>query len=613
MASSEPGRWRTARTPYLKEIMDCLSPSSDIEMTVFVKGAQIGGTETLNNFIGYCIDIMPAPILVVQPTVELAKRYSKQRIDSLIEQTPRLASKVKPSRERDSGNTLLAKEFSGGSGLLILTGANSSVGLRSLPARFLGMDEIDSYPQDVDGEGDPVMLAMARTRTYSRRKIYVLSTPTIEGRSKIQDFYDQSDKRRYYIPCPECGHYQTLKWPNIKWDDELKEVWLECESESKCKIEEHFKTQFLADGEWRSENPDARSKKMAGFHLSSLYSPLGWFSWRDAVELWLDSHKDPDRLKAFVNTVLGETWHERGDAPDWRRLYERREDYERGVPPLGCLFLTAGVDVQKDRLEIQIMAWMRNKESYSVDYRVIPGDTADLGQSGPWAALSEMIMDESLPIRLTGIDSGYEAHTVYEFVRRFPPNKVIAVKGFDRLQSHVGTPSVQDVNLSSGRKLRRGLRLWPIGASLIKTEIYANLRLDRPTAAELEKFGYPPGFIHLPTYDEDYFKQLTAEQIISRVVKGFRKHEWVKIYDRNEALDTLVMARACASIVGLDRMSRENPAQAEAIETYRPDDKAKESPESGENLQKFREISENRSENPRIAPIIERKKSSFWR
>ena len=210
-SSAEPGKYSTSRTPFIREPMDCLSPSSPIEVVLVMVGAQIGKTELGNNWIGAVIDRIPAPMMAVQPTVELAKRYSKQRIDPMLEETPCLRGKIKPNRERDSGNTLLSKEFSGGGGILVMTGANSAVGLRSMPVRFLFLDEIDAYPGDVDGEGDPVQLAMARTRTYSRRKILMTSTPTIAGRSRIERAYEESDQRKCFVPCPHMLFIVTGK------------------------------------------------------------------------------------------------------------------------------------------------------------------------------------------------------------------------------------------------------------------------------------------------------------------------------------------------------------------------------------------------------------------
>ncbi|HFB98050.1 MAG TPA: phage terminase large subunit family protein, partial [Bryobacterales bacterium] len=262
-ASSEPGPWRTARTPYLREIMDALSPASPIERVVFMKGAQVGATETGNNMIGYVIHHAPGPMLAVLPTVEMAKRNSRQRIDPLIEESEVLKGRVRPARSRDSGNTVLAKEFPGG--ILVMTGANSAVGLRSMPVRYLFLDEVDGYPGDVDGEGDPVALAEARTRTFSRRKIYVVSTPTIKGVSRIEREYEASDQRRYFVPCPHCGHMQWLQFERLRWEKgEPETAHYLCEN-CETPIEEHHKTAMLENGEWRA-TAVAEDANVAGFH-----------------------------------------------------------------------------------------------------------------------------------------------------------------------------------------------------------------------------------------------------------------------------------------------------------------------------------------------------------
>ncbi len=215
ISSSEPGPWRTDRTPYLKEIMDCLSPSHPCEKVVFMKGAQIGGTECGNNWMGFVIHHAPGPMLIVNPTVETAKRTSKMRIDPAIENCPALKEKVKDPRARDSGNTILMKEFPGG--VLVMTGANSAVGLRSMPIRYLFLDEVDGYPDDAAGEGDPVNLAIQRTATFSNRKIFMISTPTIKNYSRIETAFLEGDQRYYFVPCPDCGEFQKLKWAQIKW------------------------------------------------------------------------------------------------------------------------------------------------------------------------------------------------------------------------------------------------------------------------------------------------------------------------------------------------------------------------------------------------------------
>ncbi len=219
VSAGEPGRWRTSRTPFLREIMDCLSPSSRFSRVVFMKPAQIGGTEVLLNMLGYIIHYAPGPAMLVEPTVDLAKKVSKQRISSLIENTAVLADRVSDPRERDSGNTILTKEFPGG--MLVMTGANSSVGLRSMPVRFLLLDEVDAYPASASSgaagteEGDPVDLAIRRTATFANRQIAMISTPTIAEISRIDQAYLESDQRKYYVPCPHCGGFQVLRWAQV--------------------------------------------------------------------------------------------------------------------------------------------------------------------------------------------------------------------------------------------------------------------------------------------------------------------------------------------------------------------------------------------------------------
>lgn len=574
-ASAEPGKWSTSRTPYLREIMDCLSAHSPIQTVVVLKGAQIGGSECGNNWIGYVMDYCPGPTLVVQPTVDLAKKYSRQRIEPLINDSPRLALKVKKQKSRDAGNTMLSKEFPGG--ILIMTGANSAVGLRSLPARNLFLDEVDGYPEDVDGEGDPVSLAEARTRTFAARKIFKNSTPTVEARSRIKSAYENSDQRRYHVPCPHCDVFQIIEWKRIIWPKgEPNKATMTCEG-CGVQIEEYHKTQMLERGKWIADNPQYPNKKVAGFQISSLYSPLGWFSWGDAAELFEEAKKNPLKLRSFVNTVLGETWKEKGDAPDWKRLYERREPYEFNKVPIGGLFITAGADVQKDRIEVEIVAWGRDKQSWSIDYRVFQGDTTtDL----PWNELDKLLNehwpiafreDILMPIRMLAVDSGYNTQQVYNWVRKYPLSRVIATKGSSTAQSIIGIPSAVDIS-TRGDKIRRGAKVWPLGVNMAKSELYAWLNLDKPTN-EIEPFA--PGYCHFPQYDEGFFKMLTAEQIMVRMVKGYRRFEWEKIRERNEALDCRVMARAAASVVGLDRFKPENWAELEAIYSKESEEGAK--------------------------------------
>ncbi len=556
-ASAEAGQWRTDRTPYLREIMDCLSPMSPIERTVFMKGAQIGGTECGNNWIGYVVHQAPGPMMAVQPTVEMAKRNSKQRVDPLIEESEVLRKLVHDPRSRDSGNTVLAKEFPGG--VLVMTGANSAVGLRSMAARYLFLDEVDGYPGDVDGEGDPINLAMARTRTFSRRKVFLVSTPKITGMSRIEAAFEESDKRLFFVPCPTCREAQVLKFPQLRWPkgEPEKAVYV-CEHCGQ-EIANHQKQWMLPRGAWRATAKG--DGKTAGFHLSSLYSPVGWFSWGDAAKQFVQAQKNTSLLQVFVNTVLGETWTLLGEAPDWKKLYDRREQYRIGLVPRGGIFITAGADVQRDRIEVEVVAWGRGKESWSIDYRVFEGDTS---RPQVWDKLTDLLNETytttngmDLPIIQLAVDSGYATTEVYEWARR-QGNRVLVVKGDSRAPAILGAASPIDVG-PLGVKLKRGVKVWPVNSGMAKEELYRWLRLERPTDEDLEQgIPHPPGYCHFPRYSEEYFKQITAEQLVAKLVKGYRKLEWQKMRERNEALDCRVYARAAAARVGLDRFQEKH-------------------------------------------------------
>jgi len=572
-ASSEPGQWRTDRTPYLREVMDALSSSSPVESVALMKGAQVGGTEAGNNWIGYVIDHSPGPMMCVMPTVPLAKRNSRQRLDPLIRDCPRLREKVADRRSRDASNTILAKEFP--NGVLVMTGANSASGLRSTPVRYVMMDEVDAYPGDVEGEGDPILLAMRASRTFSRRKSLMVSTPTFLGRSRIEEHFNKGDRSYYHVPCPGCGEMHRLRWQKkdeglvMMWDDDdPTSARVVCTSCGEI-TEEHKKTWMLEKGVWVPELPE-RSDRRRSFHLSSMYSPVGWRSWAGMVESWLDAQGQPDKLRVFVNHDLGETWHEKGEAPEWRELYDKRETYPIGTVPKGGVFLTAGVDVQggrNARLEVEVVAWGRGKESWSIDYFVIPGDAAE---EATWAELDGLLArtwptaeGAELPIRTMAVDSGFQTQHVYNWCRRHPKTRTIPVKGTKSLPVIVGTPRAMDVS-RGGRTIRRGVMLWTVGTTVAKTEFYGWARLRASTE---ERGGeFPPGYPHFPQYEEDAFKGLTAEQIVARVDRrGYRTYDWEVLPGRrNERLDCRVYARAAAAVCGLDRFAEADWARMEA-------------------------------------------------
>lgn len=554
-ASAEPGRWRTSRTPYLKAIMDCLSPTSPIERVVFMKAAQLGATEMGSNWIGYVIHHAPGPMMAVWPTVEMAKRNSKQRIDPLIEESPALAELIAPARSRDSGNTILAKEFRGG--VLVMTGANSAVGLRSMPVRYLFLDEVDGYPLDVEGEGDAISLAEARTRTFARRKIFIVSTPTISGASSIEREYEASDQRRYFVPCPHCQHRQWLRFEQLRWEKGLPATAAYICEACDTAIAEHHKTWMLEHGEWRA----MADGKTAGFHLSSLYSPVGWRAWREIAAAWEAAVSKESgsaaAIKTFKNTELGETWVEEGEAPDWQRLVERREDYRVGNIPEGGLLLVGGADVQKDRIEASVWAFGRGKESWLIEHRVLMGDTA---RDSVWKRLAELLTESwthasgaALPLARFALDTGFATQEAYAFVRACRDPRVMAVKGVARGAALIGTPTAVDMT-QGGKKLRRGIKVFAVAGGIAKLEFYNNLRKSADVGEDGMTTVFPAGFVHLPKIDAEFIQQLCAEQLITRRNRnGFPVREWQKMRERNEALDCYVYARAAASAAGLDR------------------------------------------------------------
>ena len=543
-ASAEPGPWRTGRTPYLREPMDCLSTTSSVQRVVMMFAAQTGKTESGSNWLGYVIDHAPGPMLLVQPTVEMAKRLSKQRLESLVTETPALAAKIAPSRSRDSGNTMFSKEFPGG--MMLLTGANSATGLRSTPCRYIFCDEVDAFPLDVDGEGDPVSLAEKRATTFARRKILLTSTPTVKDFSRIEAEFERSDQRRFYVPCPSCGEMQWLKWVQLKWEnnDPATAVY-ECEH-CRERFAEIHKPAMLRQGEWRATAPS--DGKTAGFHLSGLYSPLGWLSWADMVDDFLRAKADAPMLKSFVNTRLAETWEEDfASKVSADALLERCEPYAAGKLPEGALAVTIGVDVQGgggsagDRLAVSVWAWGREEEGWLVDHQEIYGDPC---RPEVWKQLDVLVMHQwehvsggKLRADVVAIDSGGHATAeVYQYARERSGAGVIAIKGqSQRGKPPIGKASKVDIN-AQGRTLKRGAQVFPVGGDTIKTTLFGRLKHNERGA----------GYLHFHAQTgAEYFEQLTAEKQALRYVKGFPVREWVKKPSaRNEALDCLVYAYA---------------------------------------------------------------------
>jgi len=540
-ASAEPGPWRTTRAPYLKGILDALS-DPEIETVVLMTASQVGKTEVVNNLVGYHIDQDPAPMLILLPTELLGHAWSKDRLAPMLRDTPCLQHKVAPVKSRDSGNTILHKRFPGGH--LTIAGANSAANLAMRPIRILAADEVDRYPASAGTEGDPVALAYRRTATFWNRKRLLTSTPGIKGFSRIEAAWEESDQRRFWVPCPDCRAHQVLQWANVTWEgNDPRTTRYACDACGSL-WEETVKLELLRRGEWRPGVPGGRT---AGFHLSALYSP--WARWEELVEDFLQAKGSPERLKVWVNTVLGETWEEAGEriSADMLAAPGRREPYGRDPRnpddaspevPLGAGILTCAVDVQGDRLEVGVKGWGRGQESWLVYWGQIWGDP---GEPAVWAELHQLLSrtwshagGAQLTISATAIDSGgHHTDAVYQFCRRMRGRKVFPIIG----RHQEGRPLLG--RPSKANKPR--VPLYPVGTLPAKDLIFSRLKLTQAG----------PGYVHLPTWaDEEYLAQLTAEKVVTRFSYGRPTRSYEKTRPRNEALDLEVYNLAALASLG---------------------------------------------------------------
>jgi phage terminase large subunit GpA-like protein len=564
--TSRPGPFRPEvfQIEMMNAILDPL-----VHEIVVQKCTQMGYSDAvLNNILGYYIDADPKPIMFVQPTVDDAKKYGKIRITPMIDACPALKSQIKDRVSRRAGNTLALKEFPGG--FLKLTGANSGAGLRSDPVPIVLFDEIDAYPLDVDGEGDPIAIGERRTDAFSDYKIFKGSTPAKpKGVSPIEKAFEKSDQRRFFVPCPHCGKMQTLRWRDeeivngqrvlgeyrlaYQMDDDNQlvpnSVFYICAS---CKkgIPERFKQQMLNRGTWIATYP---GRPIVGFHLNALYS--NWReNWNQLAIEWHEAQRDPEKLKAFINLRLGETWEEDRDAVDQNALKQRRENYGEGVDvPAGVGLLTAAVDVQGDRLECVVKGWGDREESWLIAYQQFFGDP---GQADVWNEVDEFLLTRFthasgafVTIKATMIDSG-GAHTdeVYRFVKARQARRVWAIKG----SSESGKEILGRFSMNNAYRVK----LWSLGTDTAKDRIFARMKIAAPG----------PGYMHLPEWaEEEYMAQLTGEKAVRRYKKGRGAvREYVKTRPRNEALDLEVYALAALYSLGSQTI-RDLKARAEVL------------------------------------------------
>jgi phage terminase large subunit GpA-like protein len=508
--------------------MDAVSDPAVREVVV-MKSAQVGWTEILLNVIGYHVHQDASPILLVQPTLEMAEAFSKDRMAPMVRDTPSLRDRIADARARDSGNTLLHKTFPGGH--ITMAGANSPAGLASRPIRLALFDEVDRFPVSAGAEGDPISLGRKRTTTFWNRKTLMGSTPTIKGESRIEAAFEQGDQRYYFVPCPHCDEFQRLVWAQVRWDEGLPDTARYVCQHCGTLLGDADKAQMLRQGEWRASKP---SNGIASFHISELYSP--WVTWAEMARSFLEAKRLPETLQAWINTSLGETWEDRGETVEPTGLLTRRESYTSNSLPSGVLLLTLGTDVQDDRLEATVWGWGRDEEAFRVAHFVLRGDP---GSSAIWTEHDDLLRKRfrtddgrELMIEACAIDSGgHHTQRVYEYAAQRKRFRVWAVKG-------MAGPGRLAWPKKASRAGKTAAQLFIIGVDTIKDVLYG--RLKRVTEPG-------PGYVHLDaTADETAAQQITSETMVYRVVQGRRVRMWKPktIGSRNEQLDTFVYAYA---------------------------------------------------------------------
>lgn len=546
--TNAPGPWRTALTPYLREIMDALSEHSAVRQVTFIKSSGVGGTEVALNWIGYIMHHLGnKDLLVVQPTLELRDRSFNPRLAKMIDETSCLAGLVS-NAQRNKANRTDLLEY-GARARIIKAGANSPDSLRSDHLPYVLCDEVDAFPWDVGGEGDPMTLIENRQRTFSRAKTYLISTPTKENASRISQQYARSDQRRYLVPCPHCGEMQPLEFggkdcsyglkfrraPKVEGDTgpaAVVSAWYVCRA-CAAEIYESDKTAMLEKGRWVAARPSVKHHR--GYHINALYAPVGLgLSWLKIAQKWIDAQGDSAELKAFFNTYLGEVFREDGENIENISLIGRLEDYPETIP---AVIRTAGVDVQKDRLELTVVDWGEGEEGWVRDHIILPGDTA---QPHVWDELRDTLA--ALAVKAAAIDSGYNTSMVYAFVEK--RRWCYATKGITGMDR----PLIEDEKRRRQRlrvKRKKGAAVEPVGVDGGKALLYSRLKQIEPG----------PGYLHFPrdpAFDDEYFAQLAAEKLVTRF-KGHRPiSEWVQTRPRNEALDCLLLALVAMRLSGAD-------------------------------------------------------------
>lgn len=581
------GRFRAF--PFQNEIADAFTDPETTQVSVR-KSSRIGYSTIVQGYAGYSIECDPRRLLIYQPTIDDAENYSKDDLEPVL-QWPAVR-KVATFKPRHRDNQIRAKRFKGG--WIQIKGANSPKEFRRVTADSVLLEEPDGYPWSAKEEGDPARLAFKRNLTSPRRFSAAGSTPKIKGWSRIDALFEQGTQEYRYVPCPECGLMQILKFGDgtgagIRWHpkDRPTRAWYRCENG--CDIEETSKPWMDENGEWRAHNPDAGPRHRS-FHVWAAYSQFDGASWLEIAKEFREVYRDVNLLKTFVNQVLGEAFAEKGEAPEWERLYERREPtMHLGTAPAWAGLLVGAADVQRGgggRIDLDIWAFGPNRKRAFVERIEVFGSISD---EATWKKLDKEIAREwpneagaRMRLARVAIDTGDGENTmeVYRWARRHP-GFVMAVKGREAIaaQQAIGAPTWQDVTVG-GKKIKRGVRLWNIGTSMLKMELFGALGLDKPVDGQ----EYPDGYVFLPdgTTDE-WIKQLVAEELrFHRTRAGGVRRQWHKTRDRNEALDNAVYARAVAISLGVDRwtasywkklrgeVSPKRPAASEAKASIEP-------------------------------------------
>ncbi len=543
----ERAKWRTDFMPYQRGILDAFFEPG-VEIVVLQASSQVGKTSSAVVLVAYHIAHDPCPILVVEPTVDpMAKDFSQNRLDPVIQASPILADAVSKKRQKDASNTIQAKKFKGGS--LSIAGANSASSLASRTVRLLVLDEIDRYPPELPGEGSTIQIALKRTTAFGkRRRVALMSSPTLEG-APIDAWFLRGDQRRFYVPCPKCGYFFAYRWRNIKFQNkDPSTARMHCEDCDYPMSDAERVGQLLA-GEWRAEKPDRREKEIVSFHLWEAYSPLS--SLASIVSGFLTAREaqkkgDKSVMHTWQNTTLGEARKiERGEGVEASSLMMRRETYAAPVPD-GAVCLTMGVDTQDDRLECYVWGWGRGEETWIVDRQELGGDTST---AGPWTELDKLLektykheTDHALTISSTCIDSGgHRTDHVYDYVTRKAGRRVYAIIG----RSGGGIPLVSSPSRKARGNARRKVSLYTVGVDAAKSLWFA--RYQKTERGE--------GYVHLPIApwcDEELAEQLTAERLVTKFKAGYPIQIWQAIRARNEALDCAVYGLAALKLLHPD-------------------------------------------------------------